>query len=108
MKKENKAQVVAELAAKLAQSKSTFLADYRGLSVEQVNTLRGALRNTGAEYKVAKNTLLRLAARGTPSECLNPLLAGPTAIAIAAAINEIIRDIPADWMTVNMPRPERK
>ena len=67
MKKENKAQVVADLAAKLAKSKSTFLADYRGLTFEQVNTLRGALRNSGAEYKVAKNTLLRLAAKGTAS-----------------------------------------
>lgn len=84
MKKENKAQVVAELAGKLAKSKSTFLADYRGLTVEQVNTLRGALRNTGAEYKVAKNTLLRLATRGTASECLNAMLVGPTAIAIAS------------------------
>jgi large subunit ribosomal protein L10 len=101
LKKENKAQVVADLAVKLAKSKSTFLADYRGLTVEQVNTLRGALRNSGAEYKVAKNTLLRLATKGTASECLNPLLAGPTAIAIASGDPVATAKVMADFAKSN-------
>ena len=101
MKKENKALVVADLAVKLAKSKSTFLADYRGLTVEQVNSLRGALRNCGAEYKVAKNTLLRLATKGTASECLNPLLAGPTAIAIASGDPVAAAKVMADFAKSN-------
>ena len=83
MNKSGKEQVVAELAQKLASAKASFLADYRGLNVEQVNKLRGELRGAGVEYQVAKNTLLKLAAKGTSAECLNDHLAGPTAIAIA-------------------------
>jgi len=83
--RDSKEQVVAELAAKLAGAKATFLADYRGLNVEQVNKLRGELRGAGVDYCVAKNTLLRLASKGTGAECLDPHLAGPTAIAIAPA-----------------------
>ena len=50
MNRNSKEQVVNELAQKLATAKATYLADYRGLTVEQVNTLRGQLRNAGAEY----------------------------------------------------------
>lgn len=82
MNKNSKEQVVADLAAKLATAKASFLADYRGLNVDQVNALRGELRKAGVEYQVVKNTLLRLAAKGTGAECLDPHLAGPTAIAI--------------------------
>lgn len=84
MKKDNKEQIVAELAEKLASAKAAFLADYRGLNVEQVNKLRRELHGAGVEYRVVKNTLLRLAAKGNGAACLDPYLAGPTAIAIAS------------------------
>jgi large subunit ribosomal protein L10 len=80
-----KEQVVAELAQKLSGAKAAFLADYRGLTVEQVNKLRGELRQADVDYRVVKNTLLKLASKDTPAECLGGLLEGPTAIAIAGA-----------------------
>jgi len=80
-----KEQIVAELAQKLSASKAAFLADYRGLTVEQINKLRGELRGAEVEYRVVKNTLLRMASKGTLAECLDGLLEGPTAIAIAGA-----------------------
>jgi len=83
LNKNSKEQLVAELASKLADAKASFLADYRGLDVEQVNNLRGELRKAGVEYQVVKNTLLKLAARNTGAACLEPHLQGPTAIAIA-------------------------
>jgi large subunit ribosomal protein L10 len=82
MKKEGKVQMVADIAAKLADCKAAFLADYRGLSVEQVEQLRAELRAAGVEYRVIKNTLLRLAAKGTEIECLSGQLVGPTAVAL--------------------------
>jgi large subunit ribosomal protein L10 len=85
LNKSNKAQLVAELAAKMATAKATFLADYRGLTVDQVNDLRGKLRATGVEYRVVKNTLLKLAIKETGTACIEPLLSGPTAIAITDA-----------------------
>jgi len=82
--KQSKEAVVAEFSAKIAESKAAFLADYRGLSVEEATDLRRKLRAVGVEYRVVKNTLLRLAAKGTPAECLDEYLVGPTAIAFAA------------------------
>ncbi len=82
MNRDSKEQVVSELAGKLVSAKAAFLADYRGLNVEQVNKLRNELRGVGVEYRVAKNTLLRLAVRETASECLSSYFEGPTAIAI--------------------------
>lgn len=101
MNRDNKEQLVADLATRLAGTNATFLADYRGLTVEQVNTLRGELRKAGAEYKVVKNTLLRLASRGTSSECLDPMLAGPTAIAIAGADPVATAKVMAEFAKTN-------
>ncbi len=81
MKKETKEQVVADVSALLNSSQATFLADYRGLNVEKTNQLRRELRAVGVDYRVVKNTLMRLAAKGTDAECLDDMLAGPTAVA---------------------------
>jgi large subunit ribosomal protein L10 len=82
LKKSSKELVVSELAEKLASAKASFLADYRGLTVDQVNQLRSKLREVGVDYRVVKNTLLKLAAKDTGAACLEEHLAGPTAIAI--------------------------
>ncbi|MCD4689487.1 MAG: 50S ribosomal protein L10 [Desulfuromonadaceae bacterium] len=84
MNKEAKGNKVSELSELLNSSKATFIADYRGMDVEAVNKLRGELRLLGVDYRVAKNTLMRLAAKGTGAECLDPLLQGPTAVAFAS------------------------
>ena len=101
MNRDNKAEVVNQLAKKLAGAKATFLADYRGLNVEQVNTLRGQLRNAGADYQVVKNTLLRLAAKDTPQACLDPFLAGPSALAIAPKDPVAPAKVLADFAKLN-------
>ncbi len=59
------------------------VADYRGLTVAEISDLRKRLRETGAELIVAKNTLTLIAAKETGHEALEPLLAGPTALAFA-------------------------
>ena len=82
MNKKNKEDLVAEFAEKLKVAKAAFLADYRGLDVDQANDLRNKLRDVGVEYRVVKNTLLRLAAKDTASACFEEYLNGPTAIAL--------------------------
>jgi large subunit ribosomal protein L10 len=77
---------VALLREKISKANSLVLADYRGLSVSEADDLRTRLRQAGEgkiEYRVAKNTLMRLAVRGTGSEGVAPYLVGPTALAIA-------------------------
>ena len=82
MNKQSKEDLVAEFAEKLKVAKAAFLADYRGLDVDQANDLRNKLRDVGVEYRVVKNTLLRLAAKDTGSACFDEFLNGPTAIAL--------------------------
>lgn len=82
MNKENKQEQVVQMHERLTRAKAVFLADFRGMSVGQATSLRNELRAASVEYKVFKNTLLNLAAKGTESECLEPHLAGPTAVAI--------------------------
>lgn len=76
-----KVKAVAEVKALLAESDAAILTEYRGMSVSNLSDLRRSLRSAGAEYRVYKNTLVRIAANEHGIENLEPLLHGPTAIA---------------------------
>jgi large subunit ribosomal protein L10 len=80
-----KVAAVGVLTEKLQRAKLAVLTDYRGLTVRDLATLRRQLREADVEYEVAKNTLLRLAARSTGVEGADDLLAGPTAVAFCYA-----------------------
>jgi large subunit ribosomal protein L7/L12 len=75
---------VDTLAEKLAQAEIAVLTEYRGLSVSDLQDLRGRLRPLGVEYVVAKNTLARFAAERTGRTGIVPDLVGPTAIAFGS------------------------
>ena len=78
-----KVAVVNELKQRFAESEGTILTEYRGLDVAAMAELRNALRAVGGEYKIYKNTLVRLAARDCELE-LEALLVGPTALAFVS------------------------
>lgn len=81
MKKEDKERVVAELTEQVRTSETLLVADYRGLTMPQIDELRGKLLEHGARFAVVKNTLTRRAAEAAGNEPLLALLEGPTAIA---------------------------
>src|SRR5436309_6837390 len=81
MQKEDKERVVADLTERLRQAETLFVADYRGLTMPQIDALRGRLLENGARLSVVKNTLTRRAAEAAGSEALLALLEGPSAIA---------------------------
>lgn len=81
--KEDKKRVVAEVTEDLSNSMTAIVTDYRGLNVEQITTLRRALRAENVKYLVVKNTLVRIAARELGYEALDTYLEGPTAIAFS-------------------------
>src|SRR6266511_3307589 len=81
MKKSDKERVVAELADRLKSSESLIVADYRGLTMPQIDDLRSKLLEHGARFRVVKNTLTRRAAEEAGVDSLLALLDGPTAIA---------------------------
>ncbi|MCE7005686.1 50S ribosomal protein L10 [Kibdelosporangium philippinense] len=79
MAKPDKVAAVAEIADKFRTSSAAVVTQYSGLSVSQLTTLRRALGTT-ASYRVAKNTLVKLAAKDAGVEGLDALFEGPTAI----------------------------
>ena len=82
MTKTQKTEAVEELVVKLEKAPTVYLTNYSGLTVAQANELRGKFRQAGVDFKVVKNTLLRLAMDriGGYDELLD-YLSGPTAIA---------------------------
>lgn len=97
-----KVAVVAEVRDRLTRSDAALLTEYRGLDVPAMAELRRSLRAAGGEYKIYKNTLVRLAVREMGLE-IDDLLTGPTAIAFvvespdgapgdAAAVAKALRD----------------
>ena len=81
MQRKDKEQVVAELAERLRASDTLILADYRGLSVGELDDVRTQILAHGARFSVVKNTLTKRAAEEAGLETLTALLDGPTAIA---------------------------
>src|SRR5881275_1588679 len=98
-RKEQKAEQVELIAEKLRRAKVAVLTDYRGLTVSQIQDLRGKLRGGDVEYRVIKNTLARRAAEAAGVPALQSELKGPVAIAFgyddlglpAKLINEFAR-----------------
>lgn len=80
---ELKQPIVKEIAELFDGAQSAVIVDYRGLTVEQDTKLRKELREAGVTYKVYKNTMIRLAAKGTQFETLDNVLEGPTAVAVS-------------------------
>jgi large subunit ribosomal protein L10 len=81
VKKEDKERVVADLTERLKNTETLLVADYRGLTMPQIDELRTKLLEHGARFAVVKNTLTRRAAEASGSDALLALLEGPTAIA---------------------------
>ena len=81
MLKADKEQIVSELAAELKAAETLIVADYRGLTNKQLESLRDDLLQHGARFRIVKNTLTRRAAAEAGAEALLLMLEGPTAIA---------------------------
>jgi len=85
MLRQDKERIVSELAERLKSSQNLLVADYRGLTMPEIDELRSKLLETGARFSVVKNTLTRLAAEEAGVKQLLDLIDGPTAIAFIDA-----------------------
>ena len=81
MEKQQKERVVEELAERLRETQTLIVADYRGLTMPQIDGLRSELLKHGARFRVVKNTLTRRAAEEAGADAVLALLEGPSAIA---------------------------
>ena len=76
--KEDKVSLIKE---KIDKAQVAIVTEYKGLTVEEITKLRRSLQKDGGDYMVTKNTLAKLAIKGTPYEVLAETLKGPIAIA---------------------------
>jgi large subunit ribosomal protein L10 len=90
MQKSDKERVVTDLTEKLRQSETMIVADYRGLTMPQIDALRSKLIESGARFTVVKNTLTRRAAEAAGADALLALLEGPSAIAFIDADGDAV------------------
>jgi large subunit ribosomal protein L10 len=85
-----KERVITELTDRLKTSDTLIVADYRGLTMTDIDGLRGTLLESGATFTVVKNTLGRIAAKESGNDALLALLEGPTAIAFLEADGDMV------------------
>ena len=78
MSRAEKANLVDGLTTRLENAPFVALADYRGITVEEVTALRNKFREAGVHYEVVKNKLAKRAIAGSDKEALNELLVGMT------------------------------
>jgi large subunit ribosomal protein L10 len=101
MQRSDKERIVEELTERLRTTQTLIVADYRGLTMKDIDALRGQLLERGAKFSVVKNTLARRAAEAAGADAVLALLEGPTAIAflesdgdpvaVAKALNDAAR-----------------
>jgi large subunit ribosomal protein L10 len=96
-----KVAVVDEVRSRLGGATGAILTEYRGLTVTEMAELRLALERAGGDYKVYKNTLVKLATAGGPHEALQPLLVGPTGIAFVTGEISAVAKALRDYSRVN-------
>ncbi len=97
-----KKKIIDSLKEGFLKSNAVFVSDYRGLTVSEISELRNRLRQYGARYSVVKNTLMRLAIEGTPSQGLHDLVDGPVAVtlidgepvSVAKVLQEFSKEFP--------------
>ncbi len=91
-----KVALVSELRTRLTESDAVLVTEYRGLKVTDLEGLRRQLRGVGGEYKIFKNTLVRIAASEVGLEDFETLLVGPTGLTFVkgdvAEVAKILRD----------------
>lgn len=100
MPTQRKIDSVAELTEKMSRMQAVIVADYRGITVEEITKVRNKIRPLGGEFIIAKNTLALIAAKATGFAAIEPALYGPTALCFAytdaAAVAKAIKEVNAE------------
>lgn len=76
-----KSEKIDEIKAKIEKAQVAVITEYKGLSVEEITKLRRAIQKDGGDYMVTKNTLTKIAVKGTQYEVLTEMMTGPIALA---------------------------
>jgi large subunit ribosomal protein L10 len=101
LNKAEKQELVKEFNDKFKTSTSLFVVEYKGLSVKDMEKLRRRLKKAKADFRVTKNTLLKIASHETAVEKIKDLFDGPTAVAICkedpVSVAKIFTESVKEW-----------
>ncbi len=76
-----KSEKIDEIKSKIEKAQVAIITDYKGMTVEEITNLRRDIQKDGGDYMVTKNTLAKIAVKGTEYEALTEKLSGPVALA---------------------------
>ena len=82
MRKKDKIALVDDLSERVSKAKAVYLANYKGLTYFELNSVRQALKEQGNDFRVVKNRLLKIALKKNDIEGLDELLVDQTAVAL--------------------------
>jgi large subunit ribosomal protein L10 len=97
MDREGKQQVLGEIKEAFANVASVVIADYRGIRVPTVTTMRDDFRKAGCHYRVLKNSLVKIAVKGSKLEPISQLMVGTTAVIWSNEVPQSPAQIALKW-----------
>ncbi len=97
MQRDQKAQVLGEIKEAFQNVASIVIADYRGIRVPVVTAMRDEFRKNGCHYRVIKNSLVKIAVKGSKMEPLSQLMVGTTAVIWSNEIPQTPAKLALQW-----------
>src|SRR5882762_6603663 len=97
MERPAKEQMLGEIKASWKNVTSIVIADYRGITVPVVTTMRDDFRKAGCHYRVLKNSLVKIAVKGSKMEPLSALMVGTTAVIWSNEIPQTPAQVALKW-----------
>jgi large subunit ribosomal protein L10 len=97
MDRAGKQQVLGEIKEAFANVASVVIADYRGIKVPTVTTMRDDFRKAGCHYRVLKNSLVKIAVKGSKLEPISQLMVGTTAVIWSNEVPQSPAQIALKW-----------
>ena len=101
MERSKKEQFVSELAQCFQEAQAIIVTDFKGISMESLRELRIKVRAAGCDYRVSKNTLVKIAAKGTSMERLEDFMVGNNAVASTTGDAAVLAKILCDYAKTN-------
>ncbi|MGE0872940.1 MAG: 50S ribosomal protein L10 [Kofleriaceae bacterium] len=97
MDKAAKQEMLGEIKEAFANVASVVIADYRGVTVPVVTTMRDDFRKAGCHYRVLKNSLVKIAVKGSKMEPMSALMVGTTAVIWSTEVPQTPAQIALKW-----------
>src|SRR5438477_8274205 len=98
MERAQKEKVLGEIKEEWKNVSSIVIADYRGMTVPVVTAMRDDFRKNGCHYRVIKNSLVKIAVKGSKMEPMSTLMAGPTAVIWSHDVPQAPAKIALKWV----------